>query len=50
MKDELYQLRWYDPAGLILAILVVGVCSLDAELIPARRAALLDPMKALRTE
>jgi len=50
MKDQLYQLHWYDPAGLVLAILVLGVCSLAAEFIPARRAAKIDPMKALRTE
>ena len=50
MKEQLYQLRWYDPAGLILAILVLALCSISAELIPARRAASIDPMKVLRTE
>jgi macrolide transport system ATP-binding/permease protein len=50
MKDQLFNLPWYDPAGIILAIVLLALCSIAAELIPARRAAAIDPMKALRTE
>jgi hypothetical protein len=50
IRDQLFQLRWDDPAGVIFAILVLGACSLAAELIPAPRAASIDPMKTLRTE
>jgi ABC-type lipoprotein release transport system permease subunit len=40
----------YDPAALAGSILVLNLCAAVAALIPARRAASVDPMRALRTE
>jgi ABC-type antimicrobial peptide transport system permease subunit len=46
----LFGLRPYDPATLILAVLLLAAVSLLAAAIPARRAARLEPMNALRDE
>jgi putative ABC transport system permease protein len=46
----LFGLRPYDPATLILAVVLLATVSLLAAAIPARRAARLDPMNALRDE
>jgi putative ABC transport system permease protein len=46
----LFGLRPYDPATLFTAILLLAVASLLAAAVPARRAASLEPMKALRDE
>jgi len=46
----LYGLRPYDPATLLLAVALLGTVSLLAAAVPARRAARLDPMGALRDE
>jgi ABC-type antimicrobial peptide transport system permease subunit len=40
----------YDPVALAGAILVLGLCATLAGFLPARRAASIEPMKALRTE
>jgi len=40
----------YDPAMLLLATLLLGTAALLAAFIPARRAAALNPMLALRGE
>ena len=50
MKTLLFDVSWYDLTGLNLAILFLILCSIVAELIPAYRAASVEPMKALRTE
>ncbi|MFZ0692050.1 MAG: ABC transporter permease [Acidobacteriaceae bacterium] len=50
MATMLYKLPAHDPASFVAAALgVVGV-SLAAALLPARRAASVEPMQALRTE
>jgi putative ABC transport system permease protein len=50
MSDELYAVKPYDPAVLALATLLLGLAALLAALIPARRAASVDPTRALRAE
>jgi ABC-type antimicrobial peptide transport system permease subunit len=49
-RTLLYGVRETDPWALPLAICVLGVSGLLATLIPARRAASVDPVKALRFE
>ena len=46
----LFGLKPYDPASLFGAIALLAVIALAASYIPARRAAALDPMVALRQE
>jgi predicted permease len=50
LKAMLYQMSPFDPISLALAILAIATVSCGAVLIPARRAAAIDPMQALRTE
>jgi ABC-type antimicrobial peptide transport system permease subunit len=50
MASMLYNLSAHDPMSLIVAGLGVLAVSLAAAYLPARRAARLDPMTALRTE
>jgi ABC-type antimicrobial peptide transport system permease subunit len=50
MKSQLYGVASFDPAALAGATLVLGLCATLAGFIPARRAASIEPMKALRTE
>jgi ABC-type antimicrobial peptide transport system permease subunit len=50
MKIELYGVSSYDPWALAGATLVLAVCAVFAGLVPARRAASIEPMQALRTE
>jgi macrolide transport system ATP-binding/permease protein len=50
MASLLYQVGAYDPVALAGSILVLNLCAAVAALIPARRAASVDPMRALRTE
>jgi len=50
MADQLYQVRSYDPLSLGLAIGVLSAAATVAGFIPARRAANIEPMAALRTE
>ena len=50
MRSQLYEVRWYDPVGLIGATALLTICALTAGFIPARRAASIEPMKALRAE
>jgi ABC-type lipoprotein release transport system permease subunit len=40
----------HDPATILLVCGLLAVCGFIAALIPARRAASIDPMQALRTE
>jgi putative ABC transport system permease protein len=46
----LFGLRPYDPVTLLAAILLLAGVSFLAAAVPARRAARLEPMKALRDE
>ena len=47
---QLYHVKGWDPLVLSGSILALGVCALIASIIPARRAASINPVKALRTE
>jgi len=50
MASQLYGVGSYDPLSLAGAILVLSLCATVAGFLPARRAASIEPMKALRTE
>jgi ABC-type antimicrobial peptide transport system permease subunit len=50
MADQLYQVRSYDPLSLLVAVVVLLASATVAGFIPARRAANIEPMTALRTE
>lgn len=50
LRSQLYGLNPYDPASLVTAVGVLCVVALLAGLLPARRAARVDPMVALRSE
>ena len=50
MASQLYGVGSYDPLALLGATLVLGLCAAIAGFIPARRAASIEPMEALRTE
>jgi len=50
MKSLLYGVGSYDPWALAGAPLVLVICAAAAGFIPARRAASIEPMQALRTE
>jgi predicted permease len=47
---QLYQVKSWDPLVLTGSVLALGICALIASIIPAQRAASIDPVKALRTE
>ena len=50
MASELYGVGAYDPLSLAGATLVLALCAGVAVFVPARRAASIEPMQALRTE
>lgn len=50
LRSQLFGVNVADPAVALLAVCVLGAAALIAAYIPARRASLLDPMQALRTE
>ena len=50
MKSQLYGVGAYDPFALCAATAILALCAAVAGFIPARRAASVEPMKALRTE
>jgi predicted permease len=50
MASQLYGVGSYDPLALAGAVVALGLCAAVAGFIPARRAASIEPMKALRTE
>jgi len=50
MKTLLYGVSTYDWTALAGATAVLGLCATAAGFIPARRAASIEPMQALRTE
>jgi ABC-type antimicrobial peptide transport system permease subunit len=50
MASQLYGVAAYDPWALAEATVVLALCAALAGLVPARRAASIEPMQALRTE
>jgi predicted permease len=50
MASLLYHVESYDPLALTLAAIALNLCAAVAAFIPARRAASIEPMQALRTE
>ncbi len=50
MTAKLFGVHSWDPKVLGLAILSLGICAAVASILPARRAASTDPVKALRTD
>jgi len=48
--SQLYGVSPADPASIVVTVLLLGAASLLASYIPARRAAKIDPMEALRYE
>jgi macrolide transport system ATP-binding/permease protein len=50
MTSLLYKVGGYDPAAFLAATGALAACGTVAGLIPARRAASIDPIKALRTD
>jgi ABC-type antimicrobial peptide transport system permease subunit len=50
VSDQLFDVRYFDPFSITLATAVLLLAAAVAGLIPATRAASIDPMKALRTE
>ena len=50
VRTQLYGVKAYDPLSLTSAVLVLAASAALAGFIPARRAAGIEPMKALRTQ
>ena len=50
IASQLYQVEGWSPVALGTAILSLSLCALLAAIIPARRAASIDPLRALRIE
>lgn len=47
---KLYEVRGWDPIVLSVAVVALGICALIASVVPARRAAAINPVNALRVE
>ena len=50
LSAQLYGVQFWDPPALAVGALSLGTCALAAAIIPARRAASISPIRALRTE
>ncbi len=50
MADQLYNVKSWDPMSLLIGIVVLSLAAAIAGFIPARRAASIEPMEALRVE
>jgi putative ABC transport system permease protein len=50
VRSQLYGVSAFDPVTLLAGTVLVSLVALLAALLPARRAASVEPMKALRTE
>jgi ABC-type antimicrobial peptide transport system permease subunit len=47
-RSMLYELEGHDPTAVIVAAVLLALVALAAGFVPARRAALVDPIRALR--
>jgi ABC-type antimicrobial peptide transport system permease subunit len=47
---QLYQVRSWDPLVLTGSVIALGFCAFFASIIPAQKAASINPVKALRAE
>ena len=50
IASQLYQVKGWDPAVLAGSIAALAACALVASMVPARRAASINPVTALRVE
>jgi predicted permease len=50
INAQLYQVKSWDPIVLTASVVALGFCALIASIIPAQRAASINPVQALRTE
>jgi predicted permease len=50
VASQLYEVHFYDPVSILAAVVVLSAAAALAGFIPARRAAGIEPMRALRTE
>ena len=50
LKSFLFGVGQHDPFTVVTVSVLLVVCGLMAAFVPARRAASIDPMQALRTE
>jgi predicted permease len=50
IASKLYQVKGWDPLVLSISVLALAACALLASIIPARRAATVNPVNALRVE
>jgi predicted permease len=50
LSAQLYGVTFWDPAALAVGASSLGACAFVAAIIPARRAASISPIRALRTE
>ena len=50
IQSQLYAVKSYDPLSLFMAIVVLSTAAVLASFLPARRAASIDPMQALRAD
>jgi predicted permease len=50
IASQLYEVKGWDPVALGGSILALALCALVASLVPARRAATINPVRALRVE
>jgi ABC-type antimicrobial peptide transport system permease subunit len=50
LSAQLYGVKHWDPMALTVGALSLGTCAFVAAIIPARRAASISPIRALRTD
>jgi ABC-type antimicrobial peptide transport system permease subunit len=50
IASQLYQVKGWDPAVLGGSVIALALCALLASIVPARRAASVNPVTALRVE